>query len=222
MQLSYVLPFFNNRPSVISHIRNWTEILSLDLVDCEMILVDDCSNEDHQVPRMERLAYYRIQSPIEWNQSGARNVGAYHSTAEWLLLSDIDYVVSATDFKVLYSHLNSLNPESIYFFSAKSHDGKDIAPHPNSFLVNRVNFLRIGGVDEDFSGNYGFEDIYFVKLWEHHFGPSILLTDIKLVHTGIHTNLVRDTKRNKEILVSKLGTLNSSTRRLRFEYTKIF
>jgi hypothetical protein len=43
----------------------------------------------------------------------------------------------------------------IYGFSRKEYSGEPIPPHPNSWLMTRALFWKIGGYDEKLSGHYG-------------------------------------------------------------------
>ena len=47
------------------------------------------------------------------------------------------------------------DPETIYRFSRREFNGAPIHPHPNSFLITREMFWRVGGYDEALSGHYG-------------------------------------------------------------------
>ena len=221
MKISYVLPFFNNPESVARQVENWQKISVYNALLSELILVDDCSTVNHPVPRYTGLSLYRISSPIRWNQAGARNLGAFQSKADWLLLSDIDYLILPEDFKLIYDNLGGFDPDMLYFFGARNKEGVEIQSHPNSFLINRVNFLSLGGVDEDFVGHYGFEDIFFVKSWERYFKRSVVLSNIFLHHTGFHTDLERNTERNAKLLETKLQSLGSLKPKLRFDYERI-
>lgn len=43
----------------------------------------------------------------------------------------------------------------IYRLSRREHTGKAIHPHPNSMLMTRAMFWKVGGYDEELSGHYG-------------------------------------------------------------------
>jgi hypothetical protein len=53
---------------------------------------------------------------------------------------------------VVYGHHD---PSTIYGFSRREYNGLSAAPHPNSWLMTREMFWKVGGYDEALSGHYG-------------------------------------------------------------------
>jgi hypothetical protein len=140
--------------------------------DVEWIVVDDKSDpplkqEDYILPRMQ-IVYHTLQGI--WTQPAARNFGAKHATGERLLCTDIDHILTrelidfarTTDFDfvklrrevaVLDENGNFIQTEEEvlrYGFEKHRFDkgGFHIAPHTNSFIINRELYLDLGGVSE--------------------------------------------------------------------------
>jgi len=97
---------------------------------------------------------YRVHDDIRWNWLTCRNIGVHHAQTDWVLLTDIDHVVPEQTFRRITEQ--KLDPTNVYRFSRVS--APDLSPfkiHPNSWLMTRAMFDKIGGYDERFSGFYG-------------------------------------------------------------------
>lgn len=96
-----------------------------------------------------------------------------------------------------------------------------MANHPNTFFVNLAKFKQFGMYDEDFSGHYGYEDLYMPQVWEKNGGKRSLFNGADYFKDlGFGTrNLDRDLTRNLALAQFKLATgSKNSTSILRFEW----
>lgn len=164
--ISLVFAYYEN-PSMLA--LQWKEIsqypAQLKKV-VEVIIVDDGSpsNPAAEVDRPRGLpshSIFRIDRDIRWNQDAARNIGAHEAVSPWLILTDIDHLVPAAS---LATCVNMEKDPSVYysFHRVKFETGEDRDPHPNSYLMTKALYWRIGGHDEDFKGIYG-KDFLFRK-----------------------------------------------------------
>lgn len=170
-QLSLVMPYYRN-PGMLSFQyecwSSWPEALKREL---QVVIVDDGSPEpadDVERPiGLPSLSIYRVLEDRPWHQHGARNLGAHVAKSKWLLLTDMDHVLSESQFQSLLSSLDELNTEAIYTLDRVEADtglptfqnGRE-KPHPNSFVVTRDTYWKIGGYDEDFCGIYGTDALF--------------------------------------------------------------
>lgn len=146
---------------------------------------------------------YRIDTDIPWNQHGARNLAASESPDPWLLMLDIDHVLTAENAARLVRFPRALTPYDFFRFPRERIGAADdtrpkdatlrgidptlsrvpVNPHCNSFLVSREAYWRAGGYNEDFCGTYG-GDTEFLRELRAAAGEPVELSDVWLqVHT---------------------------------------
>lgn len=162
--VTLIYPYYENPEFFARQLAGWSEYpLSL-LKHVRFVVVDDGSPRNPAADVVRRaapvtgLSLYRIGVDVRWNWLAARNIGAHHAREGWLLLTDMDHVVTED---VLRSVVYGRHDEStIYRFSRVEHTGQQIHPHPNSWLMTRRMFWKIGGYDEACSGYYGTDGDY--------------------------------------------------------------
>lgn len=207
------------------HIDNWKNYSSELLKEFDIILVDDYSSPplELDIDFPINLVIVRITEDKSYNIGGAKNLGLYLSTSEWVLQSDIDHLLlpkSASqllELQLLSNHVYSFKRNRIK--NDGSIEGRH--PHANSFLIERKVFWECGGYDEDFSGDngYGYEDALFNDNINRKY--KRVLTDIYLTEYELFkTNRIsRDTSRNLELLNRKRRTPNyKNGQTLRFSW----
>jgi hypothetical protein len=120
-----------------------------------------------------KVSVYRVKCDIPWNNHGARNLGVMQSPeGSWILGLDIKHIVPAScmDFLV-WDRSFALQPGNFYTFACRrleaaesgmsvirwmqTRQGKPCKPHPNTYLICREDFWRVGGYNEDYCGTYG-------------------------------------------------------------------
>jgi len=224
--ISFIYPYYNNI-SVVKQLLDHYEYLPHELKkEFQFVLIDDCSDEILDYTYFNQfnlnLIVARIDNDIDWNQSGAHNLGSTLATGDWICMMDIDH-----HFK--YPELESLlkleKTEKDVFYFPRIYCKNILKEAPNIYLINKKSFWSLGGYDEDFAGNYGYEDkllqkIIFKKL-KTHVIDSIFIE----VLNAPTLSLNRDVTINKNLLEEKLKLvkekkyINGSI--LRFKWTKI-
>lgn len=171
--LTLVVPFYDNVEMLRLQFEGWVGWAEKRKRRLKIILVDDGSPHPAiDVPRpggLPELEFYRVLEDRPWHQHGARNLGADRAPEGWLLLTDMDHVLTDQAARALFKRMDHgvLDPAAIYMLDRIEADtglptmqnGKP-KPHPNSFVVTRETYWRIGGYDEDFCGVYGTDALF--------------------------------------------------------------
>ncbi len=158
--VTIVLPYYEN-PQFLRRQLAWLGTFPASLRQwLSLIVVDDGSPDAPAQremtalsPELRSMRLFRIDVDVRWNWLAARNIGLHAADDGWCLLTDIDHVIpESTASAVVYG---AHDPNTIYGFSRIEHTGETLAPHPNSWLMTRDMFWKVGGYDEALSGHYG-------------------------------------------------------------------
>ncbi len=168
-KITIVMPFYLNAGMLAMQYANWAA-WPQELKDkFEIIIVDDGSPEPAMdVPRpngLPVLRIYRVLKDMPWHQHAARNLGAHKANQGWMLLTDMDHMLTEANAVELVN--TWLDEKTIYTLARVEantglptmKDGNP-KPHPNSFVVTKKLYWKIGGYDEDYSGIYGTDGLF--------------------------------------------------------------
>lgn len=167
-RLTLIMPYFDNPGMLALQYREWAENWPVEARQrIKAVLVDDGSEN---VPAaavarpagLPELEIHRVTENRPWHQHAARNLGAHVAPDGWLLLTDMDHVLTARNATALLKRLPKMDEQAIYTLHRIEADtgettlGRDNQPkpHPNSFVLTRELYWRIGGYDEEYRG-YG-------------------------------------------------------------------
>jgi|GEM_PF-6856296 len=176
----------------------WSELGSNDNID--LVFIDDHS-DDFWIN--ESFIHRMKGAKIDWNMGAARNYAVELARGDKILFTDIDHLVYGN-----FNHLDSLDLKNCYLkFERLAFDSREFHPmkhHTNSFIMNKHEFIRY---DEDFGGNYGYEDTeFFHRLDQTH---SLLFVPKNVLFTSVmkfpRVKLNRDKTLNKEKLFLRTG-----------------
>jgi predicted O-linked N-acetylglucosamine transferase (SPINDLY family) len=195
----------------------------------ELIIIDDYSDVEKPIDsNLLNLKQYRIINDIQWNQAGARNLGALMASGSWSLFFDIDQEPNILGITKIVENLESIDPMKLYYFYVESFIDSnlnvELPIHPNTFLVNTERFKSTCMYDEDFAGNYGYEDLYLPYVWEKSGGSKTIYDNEKFFKDKNFktTSLNRDLSINRALAEKKL--LNGAikpTNLIRFQWKEI-
>lgn len=170
VHLSIVIPYYSNPEMLSLQYQIWAEYPERLKSSIEIVIVDDGSPFEPaaHVARplaLPRLSIYRVLVDKPWNQHGARNLGARQAEGDWLFLTDMDHVLSAESLEKV---VELKERQAVYTFGRLDAPlmtptlGRrgELKPHPNTFMMTREMFWRIGGYDERWCGIYG-TDAFF-------------------------------------------------------------
>lgn len=161
MPLVIAMPYFENAGILALHVETWQQYPA-DIRNTMVVLIaDDGSPRSPAVVPDDvdiDIRIYRIGVNKPWNQTGARNLAMHVAPEGWVLVTDIDHVLSVESAIALCA----LRAEDgrYYVPSRRLPNGAPYKRHPNSYYLTREMYWRTGGCDEDFSGCYGSDSTF--------------------------------------------------------------
>jgi hypothetical protein len=168
--LTLVMAYYMNAGMLRHQFAVWKTWPSKVRKAIRVVIVDDGSPEEPaaNVPRpygLPEVQIYRVGEDRPWWQNGARNIGANVAPDGWLLLTDMDHVLSPESAGALLKAIGKgrLDEGTVYMLDRVEADTGEPTlgidgnpkPHPNSFVMTREMYWRIGGYDERTCGMYG-------------------------------------------------------------------
>jgi len=234
MKISVVITYYN-QPEVLEwclgYICNW---LGSTIANTEVIIVDDGSKEHPAFPvvrRIERKFFkthwfqiYKVVPDIPWNQCGARNLGASVAKHEWLLMLDVDHTVDCTEMDTILNTTHQTRTKRWFTFDRLNiNTEQPLHPAKNIFLMTKKDFNRVGGYDEDLTGQY-LQDRLFIHQATKTLGSSAVFpgADVYVKSDGFVRGLKRDSERNRQLIADKIaGRIPMSRDMVRFEWEKL-
>jgi glycosyltransferase involved in cell wall biosynthesis len=206
MLLSVIVHVYNNQKAVNDQAAQWNKWDLGD--DIELIFIDDCSAIPLDVSHLPLTTRcFRILDDIPWNMPGAKNLGAQQAKGEWLFFYDADQFLDAQGLKKLVEQLKALPSNTLYRFNRFQLSDKSPLPvHQNCQVLKKIEYVKIGGYDEDFCGAYGHDDSYFERIWTFRKGKIAVLDEPFILDDGelATQNLSRDTHKNRVLRRKKM------------------
>lgn len=150
------LSYFNDEEYISTHLEYWKEYK--DLVKFQII--DDCSSTpliesiDIEILKELNIKVYRVLDSLNWNIPGVRNLGTTVCDTNWILLCDMDQYFYKQDIEQMYKHI--VNVDKIFFSFSRVNKTQTAG----TMLIKKKDYWLAGGCDEDFTGNYGWNDPY--------------------------------------------------------------
>jgi hypothetical protein len=219
LKLTYVVHFYidqSEKTPLHDLIAIYSRYDAQILNQIHFVLVDDGSpipvEIDPQTPLNFTLA--RIQDNILWNQAGARNLGVHLAKTEKIIITDLDIIFPEP---LLHELLDFYPPKNAIFKFKTISNLQVVEPHFNVFLLWKDTFMKTLGVDEEFSGRYGYEDVFFyflnkalgVKFYLHK-NHNIVHREHKENKRLQHNPLVRNMDENKKLFDHKMEQIKNT------------
>jgi len=211
-KITIITTFYNQNDFLKKVVLDWISWTDAVRDQFSFCILDDYSEtiatevlKDTDLSNLD-LSIYRVTDDIPWNQHGATNLGIQECSTEYVMVIDMDTIVSE-NLAVELLKLANLNVENVaYRFNRMKKDGSVYKIHPKVCLINKKEFWEVGGYDEDFCGNYGGNDMWFWYRWAHHNKQVENKSDLYLGmrnEFGRAPNMVRCAKHNTHLFKIK-------------------
>ena len=225
------LSFYNQDKILRKHVKSWVswdkEIRSY----YSFCIVDDFSKnnaldvlEGIDISKID-LSIYRVKNELYCNIAGVRNLSAKQCKTSWMLILDMDTMVSETLSKNLLNLCNSL-PNNCFKFNRRVPKNpfhiKNGKEHPAVCLLRREDYWKVGGCEEDLVGHYGQTDPIF---WYRAKGKLKINFKENMYLDYLpegSAKIKRDRSKNLKLFQQKKISNNWSKDFIRFEWEKIY
>lgn len=159
-KFTLVMPYYRNPEMLRIHVENWNAMSAKCREAMSVVLIDDGSPTADQPDDIFaacsiKKALYRIEQDIPFNAHGARNLGmkVMGRDNDWALMTDMDILLPEGAVRAILA--KEFDPAHHYTIARQFRDGRAPKIHPNTFLLQRRAFWKVGGYDEDYCGSYG-------------------------------------------------------------------
>jgi hypothetical protein len=233
MKLSLIMAYFDN-PSMLAKQFETLASYPFDIKRCiDYVVVDDCSprwpaKDVPQPAYLPRTSLFRIKEKVRWNQDAARNIGVHESKGDWLLLTDMDHLVPQSTMDVIFRM--SLRAGVVYTFGRVSAPAMGwYKSHPNSWLMHRSMYEKVGGYDERLAGYYGTDGEFRNRLMKQskleELPVALIRVPREVIPDASTTIFERksdhDRAQIKRIIIARSKEPNWTTKRLSFPYERV-
>lgn len=160
--ITFVYAYYDNPNMFLRQMEEWNVYPNEIKKQLDIIVTDDCSKDKplSDLPLNLKnidIRRFQITEKVQWNWLACRNIGASKANTKWLLLTDMDHMVDSVDIGDLFNFLNKkAYEETVYLFKRVDAPNRTkFKSHDDSYLMTKEMYWKIGGYDEELSGNYG-------------------------------------------------------------------
>ena len=172
--LTLVYSYYKNTNMFKIQQRIWGKYTDKMKKAIEVIVTDDCSPKEGCLenaivqPVYPNLRCFKIKEKVPWNWLQCRNIGGHYANSPWILLTDMDHVLTYENARGLLKRLPSLEKNVVYQLRRiREVDQKPYKHHNDSFIVSKELFWLCGAYDEHYSGLYGTSGKFRRRLFRH-------------------------------------------------------
>lgn len=206
MKISVIIAIYNSHGAVARQVKHFKAMNLPD--DIEFIFVDDGSNPPLNINDydLKNLRIHATNDKRPWTQGLARNAGAKLATGEYLLMTDIDHIISREAIDDVYKFTGdkmifprffgvllpdgtlSQEPAVLEEYGMdmnrlKTKRGLYASVHGNTFAVKKSTFEMLGGYSEKhctyghYAGRRRGEDCVFNMVWGRYAAKNGILQE---------------------------------------------
>ncbi len=168
--LSVIITVYKHDNVTVAHVR---ECMNSSIIPDEIIVVNDGGNESlkddlKKLTLNTKVIYAYITEDIPWNYTGARNLGVWLSTGDFLSMEDNDNIPSKEAYKKAFAYYEEHPEVGRVVYGRRAKVSKDevhkpveewkthgrSARHQDTTMLRRDTLLGIKGNDERFATRY--------------------------------------------------------------------
>tara|TARA_R110000824_G_scaffold54597_1_gene150676 strand:- start:1669 stop:2370 length:702 start_codon:yes stop_codon:yes gene_type:complete len=223
------LSFFNQNEVLKQHVLSWKKYPRELKERFSFCIVDDCSKtkamdvlSDIDLSDLD-INIYRVEDDLICNIAGVRNLAATVCDTEWMVILDMDTMISEELAKEMLE-LTNANSGNCFKFNRRVLDNpqhrKHEKTHPAVCLLRKDDYWNVGGCDEDLVGHYGQTDPIF---WYRSRGKLKIHRKNNLYLDYIpegESDIQRNTSHNRSLFQHKKVTNTWATDFIRFKWEK--
>ena len=225
------LSFYNQYEVLRKHVKSWISWPKEISNYYSFCIVDDCSIKDalSVLDDIDKsnidLSIYRVKEDLFCNIAGVRNLAANQCKTEWMLILDMDTMISE-NLAIDFLSLCNSPPKNCFKFNRRVRKNpfhiKNGKEHPAVCLLRKEDYWNVGGCEEDLVGNYGQTDPIFWYRAEGKLNVEFK-KDIYLDYMPEgEANINRDKMHNYNLFQQKKINNSWSKDFIRFEWDKIY
>lgn len=226
------LSFYNQDEILRKHVELWKTYPDEIKKYFTFFIIDDCSKNnaldiltDIDLSNLN-IHIYRVLEDLVCNIAGVRNLGASECQTEWMVILDMDTMISIEMALQLIELVKNNQGNNVYKFNRKVLNNvehpKNNKMHPAICLIRKKDYWSIGGCEENLVGNYGYTDPCF---WYRAKGKVNIkyMKNIYLIYEQLgEANIIRDKKKNKQKMIKLKKNNNWSKDYIRFSWNKLY
>lgn len=218
-KITISLSYYNDSQHLQRHFDRWStynDLIRFQIIDDGSRVAIDKIIEDCQIMKLD-LRVFRIEEDIPWNIPGVRNLGATVCATPWILICDMDQTFERP---AIQKMLKLIENGSGSFYSFARNENTSTR---GTMLISLDDYWKVGGYDEDLTGNYGYNDPLFRKQLEKQNIIEIVTDDVYCIQHSADCALNRDTKQiNADKMKQKISELpRSNWNTLRFKWSQL-
>ena len=180
--VSLVYAYYDNPEMYLRQVEEWDAYPEDAKRKVSIYVTDDCSTKSplrdiKEVPSGINIKRFELTKKVPWNWLACRNLGAKVSKSGWLLLTDMDHLVSVKNMNRIVHIIKGRRVKSDWLYLFTRQDAPNLThykPHNDSYLMTRSLYWSIGGYDEELAGHYGTSGRYRIRAYERSNGQKRL------------------------------------------------
>jgi len=226
------LSFYNQNEILRKHVELWNTYPDEIKEYFTFFIIDDCSKnnaldilKDIDLSNLN-IHIYRVLEDLVCNIAGVRNLGAMECQTEWMVILDMDTMISIEMAKQLIELVQNNQENTVYKFNRKVIDNpkhpKNNKMHPAICLIKKEDYWNIGGCEEDLVGNYGSTDPCFWHRAKNKVNIKYMENIYLIYEPEGEAEINRDKSINKKKAMKFKKKNNWSNSYVRFKWGKIY